>query len=70
MEAGHTVHHAAVDVASLVLNLHRLEEVVVGLQGEHVELSVLSASVFVDDEMSSLRVDDLLVGVVLLLVDL
>ena len=70
VEARHAVHHAAVDVSSLVLQLHRLEEVVVRLQSEHIELGVFSASVLVDDEMSPLRVDHLLVGMVLLLVDL
>ena len=70
VEARHAVHHAAVHVAPLVLQLHRLEEVVVRLQGEHIELRVLSTSVFVNDEMSPLGVDNLLVGVVILLIDL
>ena len=67
---GHAVHHAAVEVSSLVLEVHGLEKIVVRIEREYVELRVLPASVIVDDEMSSLGVDSLLVRVVLLLVDL
>ena len=70
VEARHAVHHAAVGVAALVLQLHGLQEVVVRLEGEHVELRGGAARVLVDDEVAALRVDALLVGVVLLLVDL
>ena len=70
VEARHAVHHAAVGVAALVLQLHGLQEVVVRLEGEHVELRGGAARVLVDDEVAALRVDSLLMGVVLLLVDL
>ena len=69
MEAGLAIHHTVVQVPSFIVEVHGLEEVVVGLEGEHIELCV-SARVLVDDEVSSLRVDSFLVWVVLLLINL
>ena len=69
MKAGLAIHHAVVQVASFVVKVHRLEEVVVGLQGEHIELCVL-ARVLVYDEVTSLGVNALLMGVIFLLVNL
>ena len=69
MKAGLAIHHAVVQVASFVVKVHRLEEVVVGLQGEHIELRVL-ARVLVDDKVTPLRVNALLMGVIFLLVNL
>ena len=69
MKAGLAIHHAVVQVASFVVKIHRLEEVVVGLQGEHIELGVLSR-VLVDDKVAPLRVNTLLMGMIFLLVNL
>ena len=69
MKAGLAIHHAVVQVASFVMEVHRLEEVVIGLQGEHIELRVL-ARVLIDDEVTPLRVNALLMGMIFLLVNL
>ena len=70
MKSRHTVHHTAEEVSSLVLEVHRLKKIVVGIEREYVELRVFSPGALVNDEMSSFRVDSLLVRVILLLKDL
>ena len=69
MKASLAIHHAVVQVASFVVKVHRLEEIVVGLQGEHIELRVL-ARVLVYNEVTPLRVNTLLMGVIFLLINL
>ena len=53
MEAGLAIHHTVVQIPSFIMEVHGLEEVVVGLEGEHIELCV-SSRVLVDDEVASL----------------
>ena len=69
MKAGLAIHLAVVQVASFVVKIHRLEGVVVGLQGEHIELGIL-ARVLVDDKVTPLRVNTLLMRMIFLLVNL
>ena len=69
MKAGHAIHHTVVHIASLVMQVHGLQEVVVGLQGEHVELRVCSG-VLVNDEMSPFRIYSFLMRVIFFLINL
>ena len=69
MKASLAIHHTVVQVASFVVKVHRLEEVVVRLQGKHIELGVL-AGVLVDDKVTALRVNTFLMGMIFLLVNL
>ena len=69
MKARHAIHHAVVHVASFVLQVHGFEKIVVGFQGKHVELSV-TAGIFINDEMSPLRVHSFLMRVIFFLINL
>ena len=69
MKARHGVHHAVVEISSLVMKIHGLEEVVVRFESKHIELCV-SAGVFINDEVASLRVHSFLMRVIFLLINL
>jgi hypothetical protein len=65
----HAVHDVWVGIAPLVLQAHGLEEVLHGVQGEHVEVGG-PAAVLVNDEAALVLVDPLRVRPVVLLIDL
>jgi hypothetical protein len=67
VEVLQVVHDVRVGVTPLVLQAHGLEEVLHGVEGEHVELRG-AAAVLVQDEAALVLVDTLLVGAVVLLV--
>ena len=69
MKSCHAVHHTVVNIASLVMQIHRLQKIVVRLQCKNIELSGTSR-IFVNYKVSSLGVDSFLMGVIVLLVNL
>ena len=69
MKSSHGVHHTAVDISTFVLKVHALEKIAVRFQGKHIELCV-SAGIFIDDEVSALRIHSFLMRVIFPLINL